>query len=55
MIEEPLFTMHGHTNIMAGLEVVLGSNRVITADVEHTGSSGADWVLVTGTLTERCG
>lgn len=30
MIEEPLFTMHGHTNVLAGLKVVIGSNRVIT-------------------------
>ena len=34
MIEEPLFTMHGHTNIIAGLVVVWGSNRVITTDVD---------------------
>jgi hypothetical protein len=34
MIEEPLFTMHGHTNIIAGLVVVSGSNRVITTDVD---------------------
>lgn len=32
-LEEPLFTMHGHSDVIAGLEVVLGSNRVITVDV----------------------
>lgn len=34
MIEEPLFTMSGHTNVIAGMEVVMGSNRVITSDVD---------------------
>lgn len=34
MIEEPLFTMTGHTNIIAGVQVVVGSNRVITSDCD---------------------
>ena len=34
MITEPLFTLKGHNSTIAGLKVILGSNRVVTADYD---------------------
>ena len=34
MIEEPLFTLKAHNNALAGLKAIVGSNRVITTDID---------------------
>ena len=34
MITETLFTLRGHNNTVCGLRAVLGSNRIVTADVD---------------------